>query len=177
MFPLAFVTGSSIAVTYATIELFLLPLRASREFGLDRVAVARLLMIAQVSDIVALLPVGLVADRAGASRVLAVILCSLASAAALVTFGGVGAMAAGAALFGLGMAGWMLPLSLLRRETPAPDIAWRTALYRVGVDGGLFLGPFLCGLLGDAAWVLAATFAAVLIALAFVLFTRSAGSR
>jgi MFS family permease len=175
--PLAFVIGSSIAVTYATTEQFLLPLRASREFGLDRVGVARLLVVAQVADIIALLPVGLVADRAGPTRVLTVVLCSLSAAALLLTFGGVTEMAVGAALLGLGMAGWMLPLTLLRRETPASDIAWRTALYRVGVDGGLFLGPFLCGLLGDAAWALAATFAALLVALAVVLFTRPAGSR
>jgi predicted MFS family arabinose efflux permease len=174
---LAFATGISIAVMYATIEQFLLPLRASREFGLDRVAVARLLMIAQGSDIVALLPVGLLADRAGVTRVLATILCVLAAAAALVSFGGPGAMAAGAALFGLGMAGWMLPLALLRRQTPAAGIAWRTALYRVGVDGGLFLGPFVCGLLGDAAWTLATAVAVVLVVLAIILFTRTTASR
>jgi hypothetical protein len=31
--------------------------------------------------------------------------------------------------------------------TPPAQIAWRTALYRVAVDGGMFLGPFLSGLL------------------------------
>jgi len=33
-------------------------------------------------------------------------------------------------------------------ETPAEHIAWRTGLYRVSVDGGIFLGPFLSGVLG-----------------------------
>lgn len=44
-------------------------------------------------------------------------------------------------LFGVGMAGWTLPLSVLRRETAPAEVGWRTALYRVGVDGGIFLGP------------------------------------
>jgi hypothetical protein len=45
------------------------------------------------------------------------------------------------------MAGWTLPLSVLRHETSPADVGWRTALYRVGVDGGIFLGPFASGLL------------------------------
>ena len=55
---------------------------------------------------------------------------------------------AGCALFGLSMSGWMLPLTLLRRETEPERIAWRTGLYRVCVDAGIFLGPFLSGVLG-----------------------------
>ena len=58
-------------------------------------------------------------------------------------------LAVGAMLFGLGMAGWMTPLSVLRRETPPARMAWRTALYRVGVDGGIFLGPVLGGLVAN----------------------------
>ena len=57
-------------------------------------------------------------------------------------------MALGCALFGLGMAGWQIPLSVLRRQTPRELVAWRTALYRVGVDAGMFLGPFVSGLAG-----------------------------
>jgi hypothetical protein len=56
-------------------------------------------------------------------------------------------MAVGCVLFGVSMAGWMLPLGILRSVTPAGQIAWRTALYRVSVDGGMFLGPVLSGLL------------------------------
>jgi hypothetical protein len=40
----------------------------------------------------------------------------------------------------------MLPLSVLREVTAPEHVAMRTAVYRVGVDGGLFLGPFLSGL-------------------------------
>jgi hypothetical protein len=29
-------------------------------------------------------------------------------------------------------------------------LGWRTGVYRVGVDGAIFLGPLLCGLLGEA---------------------------
>jgi MFS family permease len=102
----------------------------------------------QACDVVALLPVGVLADRVGTPRVLGVILLVMAAASALVGFGTLPVVAAGCALFGVGMAGWMLPLGVLRRETSPDHIAWRTGLYRVCVDGGIFAGPVLAGLLG-----------------------------
>ena len=72
----------------------------------------------------------------------------LALGVTLVAFGTLPLMRVGCVLVGLGMAGWMLPIGLLRQETPPARIAWRTALYRVAVDGGMFLGPFLSGVLG-----------------------------
>ena len=174
---LAFVTGAVVAITYATLELYVIPLRGSREFGLDRGGVARLLMLAQVADILALLPAGMLADRIGAGRLLSGVTVLMAGALVLTGFGGLGALTAGAALFGLGMAGWMLPLAIVRRDTPPALIAWRTALYRVGVDGGLFLGPFLAGLLGPRAWMLAAALAAVLMSLALLIAVVDRGGR
>lgn len=146
--PLVFAAGGLVALAYSTMEQFLIPLRASREFGLERTGVARLLMVQQLFDIAALIPVGLLADRRGAARVLPLILLVMATANALVGFGSLPLVVVGCALFGLSMAGWMLPLGVLRRETPAEHIAWRTGLYRVCVDGGIFLGPFLSGVLG-----------------------------
>jgi MFS family permease len=136
------------AATYSTIEQFMLPLRGSRTFDLERAGIARLLMTMQISDVVALLPVGLLADRVGAPRVLGVVLLLMAAATVLVAFGALPVVAAGCALFGVAMAGWMLPLGVLRRETAPERIAWRTGLYRVFVDGGMFLGPFVAGLVG-----------------------------
>jgi MFS family permease len=146
--PLVFAAGGLVALAYSTMEQFLIPLRASREFGLERTGVARLLMVQQLFDIAALIPVGLLADRRGAARVLPFILLMMAAANALVGFGSLPLVVVGCALFGLSMAGWMLPLGVLRQETPAEHIAWRTGLYRVCVDGGIFLGPFLSGVLG-----------------------------
>jgi MFS family permease len=145
---LAFAAGGSVAAAYSTVEQFMLPLRGSREFGLGRAGIARLLMTMQACDVVALLPVGVLADRVGTPRVLGVILLVMAAASALVGFGALPVVAAGCALFGVGMAGWMLPLGVLRRETSPDHIAWRTGLYRVCVDGGIFAGPVLAGLLG-----------------------------
>lgn len=145
---LAFAAGGAVAVAYSTVEQFAIPLRGSREFGLERAGVSRLLMITQVFDIVALLPVGILADRRGTGRVLAAVLLVMATASALVGFGTLPVVVAGCVLFGFSMAGWMLPLGVLRRETPPEHIAWRTGLYRVCVDGGIFAGPFLAGLLG-----------------------------
>ena len=145
--PLIFVTGAAVACAYSAVEQFLIPLRGSRHFGLDRAGIAHLLQIGQVTDIVALLPVGVLADRRGASRVLAAVTVSMAAGVALIAFGSLPLMAVGCVLLGLSMAGWMLPLSVLREVTAPEHVAMRTAVYRVGVDGGLFLGPLLSGLL------------------------------
>ena len=174
--PLAFVAGALVAITYSSIEQFVIPLRGSREFGLERPGLARLIMVMQAADILALLPLGILADRLDPARVLGGVAFTLTAGAALVGFGGIGTMALGCALFGLGMAGWMIPLSVLRRQTPLTRVAWRTALYRVGVDGGLFLGPFVSGLIGAARLgALAATLAAALavVGVAFLVATRA----
>lgn len=144
---LAFAAGGAIAVAYATLEQFVIPLRGDREFGLSRSGIAGLLLTVQVCDIACLLPAGALADRRGPSRVLGVMLLVFGAGVALVAFGEFPALVAGCALFGVGMAAWTLPLGVLRGETPAEHVGWRTAVYRVGVDGGMFLGPFLSGLL------------------------------
>jgi MFS family permease len=152
---LAFAAGAAVAITYATLEHFVIPLRASRELGLDRSGIAGLLMVVQLCDIACLLPVGALGDRLGTARVLGLLLLVFAAATALIGFGGLPLLVTGCALFGIGMAGWTLPLALLRRATPPERIGWRTAVYRVGVDGGMFLGPFLSGLLVSVApWLL-----------------------
>lgn len=144
--PLAFATGACLACTYSTVEQFLIPLRGSRHFGLERAGIALLLQVGQLTDIAVLIPAGMIADRRGPERVLAAVTLLMAGGVALIAFGTLSLVAAGCVLFGLAMAGWMLPLGVIRRETAPEHIAWRTGLYRVGVDGGIFLGPFLSGL-------------------------------
>jgi len=143
---LAFAAGCITALAYSSVEQLELPIRGSREFGLDRAGIARLFMLMMACDIVALLPLGILADRTGSIRVVAGVMLSLAAGSLLITFAPLPGVTAGVVLFGLGMAGWMIPLSVLRRETPPGRVAWRTAVYRVGVDAGLFAGPFLGGL-------------------------------
>jgi predicted MFS family arabinose efflux permease len=144
--PLIFVTGAALSCAYSAVEQFLIPLRGSRHFGLDRRGIAQLLQISQIVDIATLLPLGAIADRRGASRVLAAVTAAMAAGIALIAFGNLPLVVAGCVLLGLAMAGWMLPLSVLREVTAPQHVAMRTAVYRVGVDGGLFLGPFLSGL-------------------------------
>jgi predicted MFS family arabinose efflux permease len=172
---LAFVAGALIAITYTSVEQFIIPLRGSREFGLERPGLARLLMVIQAADLIALLPLGVLSDRLGPARILGGVALAVAAGAVLVGFGGIGTMAVGCALFGLGMAGWMIPLSVLRRQTPRALVAWRTALYRVGVDAGMFLGPVLSGVagvghLGTVAVTLGAALAVV--GIVFLLIAR-----
>ena len=172
---LAFAAGGTVAVTYATVEAFLIPIRGSREFGLERAGVARLLMVAQIADVLALLPVGALADRRGTARVLAGVLLAFAVAITLIGFGALPQVIAGCLVFGLAMAGWMLPLGLLRSATPASRVAWRAALYRVCVDGGMFLGPFVSGLIAARApLVLPGVLAVTLALLAVMLTVRGA---
>jgi MFS family permease len=144
--PLAFAAGSTVAIAYASVEQLVIPVRGSREFGLDRAGIARIFMVMQACDIVALLPLGALADRTGSVRVLGGVTLALAAGSVLIAFAPLPGMVAGTVLFGLGMAGWMIPLGVLRQHTPPSRVAWRTALYRVGVDGGIFVGPFLGGL-------------------------------
>ena len=146
---LACAAGCALAIAYASVEQLVIPVRGSREFGLDRGSIARIFMLMQTCDVVALIPLGMLADRIGAVRVLAGVMFALALGSALIGFAPLAGLAVGAMLFGLGMAGWMTPLSVLRRETPPARMAWRTALYRVGVDGGIFLGPVLGGLVAN----------------------------
>ncbi len=172
---LAFAAGGTVAVTYATVESFLIPIRASREFGLERAGVARLLMLAQIADLLALLPIGALADRRGTARVLAGVLLAFAVAIGLIGLGALPHVVAGCVVFGLGMAGWMLPLGLLRVATPASRVAWRAALYRVCVDGGMFLGPFVSALIAARApRLLPAILAIALAGLAVTVATRGA---
>jgi MFS family permease len=173
---LAFAAGTTIALTYTTVEQFLLPLRASRELGLGRSGVAYLLMTTQLTDLLALLPVGLLADRRGVGRVLGLVLFAFAAGGLLIGFGTLPLMVLGCASFGLGMAGWMLPLGVIRSVTSAERIGWLIALYRVSVDAGMFLGPFLSGVLGLArAGILPVLFAAAMTVIALGLLRHSHG--
>src|SRR5262249_169463 len=95
--------------------------------------------------------------------------------ALLIGFGALPLVAVGCASLGLGMAGWMLPLAVIRSVTASGRIGWLTAPYRVSVDARLFLAPFLGGLLGVArAWVLPLLFAAAMLAIAFGLLHHPA---
>jgi MFS family permease len=175
--PLAFAAGGLVALTYSTMEQFVVPLRASREFGLQRSGVAWLFMVQQMFDITALIPTGMLADRQGATRVLPGILLMMAAGNAMIGFGSLPVVVAGCVLFGLSMSGWMLPLTLLRRDTEPERIAWRTGLYRVCVDGGIFLGPFLSGILGlHLAGILPAISTTALALTALLLLTRARSS-
>jgi MFS transporter, DHA1 family, multidrug resistance protein len=168
---LAFLAGALLAVAWSSIGQFILPLRASREFGLERDGVALLLAIPQVVDVLVLLPLGSLADRSSRARVLAVVLLILAGGVAAVAFGPLAVVTLGCVLFGIGLAAWMLPVALLNRDGSARRVAWRTALYRVGVDAGVFLGPVLSGLLAEHAmlWVAGAATCAALIAVSVAL--------
>src|SRR5882724_4930192 len=106
-------------------------------------------MLAQVVDIVALLPVGRLADRLGRRPVLGFVIVVLGLGTAAVGLGSFPWFVAGCACFGFGLAGWMLPVGVIREHTRAEHLAWRMGLYRVGVDAAMFFGPFASGLLGE----------------------------
>ena len=144
-----FTAGIVLALAWSSVSQFLLPLRGTREFGLDGGGISALLMLAQVVDIVALLPVGRFADGLGRIPVLGFVIVALGLGTAAVGLGSFPWFVAGCVGFGLGLAGWMLPVGVIREHTRAEVLAWRMGLYRVGVDAAMFLGPFASGLLGE----------------------------
>ena len=143
--------GIIMAFAWSSVSQFLIPLRGTREFGLDRGGISLLLGLAQVVDLVVLLPTGRLADRVGRVPVLAAMTLVLGLGAIGTGLGSYPLFVAGCACFGLGLAGWMLPLGIAREHGGAAGLAWRTALYRVGTDAAIFLGPVLSGLLGERA--------------------------
>ena len=96
-----------------------------------------------------LLPVGWLADRAGRVPVLGGVVLMLGFGVWGTGVGSFGYFVTGCALLGLGMAGWMLPLGVIREHIEPHTLAWRTGLYRVGIDAAAFLGPLICGALGE----------------------------
>ncbi len=147
---LMFALGVIMALAWSAVAQFVIPLRGTREFGLERAGISGLLSLAQLVDLLVLLPVGWLADRVGRPPVLVGVAAVLGVALLAVGVGSLPLMAVGAALFGLGMAGWMLPLGVIREHTDPARLGWRTGVYRVGVDGAIFLGPLVCGVLGEA---------------------------
>jgi MFS family permease len=147
---LMFAVGAVMGLGWSAVSQFLVPLRGAREFGLDRGGVSGLLALSQLIDLAALLPVGWLADRAGRGLVLGAVLVLLGVGTWGTGLGSFPFLVAGCALLGVGMAGWMLPLGVIREHTELGTLAWRTGLYRVGVDATAFLGPLICGLLGEA---------------------------
>lgn len=147
---LMFALGVVMALAWSAVSQFVIPLRGTREFGLDRAGISGLLSLAQLVDLIVLLPVGWLADRIGRLPVLTAVAITLGFGLLAVGLGALPLLVIGCALFGLGMAGWMLPLGVIREHTDVTRLGWRTGVYRVGVDGAIFLGPLICGVLGPA---------------------------
>jgi len=143
-----FGAGIVFALTWSAASAFVVPIRGTREFGLTRGGISWLLGMAQTIDLVALIPVGRLADRVGYGLVLGSASVMLGLGTLGVGLGSFPWFALGTACLGAGLAAWMLPLGVIRGHTPVDRLAWRTGLYRVGVDAAIFLGPLAVGLLG-----------------------------
>lgn len=153
--PMAFASAVVLAVAWSGVGQIVVPIRGARELGLGREQIALFLAVIQVVNVLALMPVGALAGRHSPRAFLSLALVTVAGGLALVVFGGVAALAAGCAVLGLGLAGWMLPLSLLRTATSPAHMPGRVAGYRAGVDGGGFVGPFAAAALGPEAFTAA----------------------
>ena len=147
---LMFGVGMVFALAWSSVSGFVIPIRGTREFGLTRTGISWLLGMAQALDLIALIPVGRLADRVGHGLMLGVSSVLLGLGVLGVGLGPFPLFAVGCACLGLGLAGWMLPLGVIRDHTSVGRLAWRTGLYRVGVDSAIFLGPLFAGTLGPA---------------------------
>ena len=173
---LMFGTAIVFALTWSSASAFVIPIRGTREFGLTRTGISWLLGMAQAIDLAALIPVGRLADRLGHGLILGAASVMLGLGAVAVGLGSRVWFGIGCACLGLGLAGWMLPLGVIRHHTPAAQLGWRTGLYRVGVDAAIFLGPLVTGLLGwGGESVFLALAGAVALALGARLMTRPPG--
>ena len=173
---LMFGTAIVFALTWSSASAFVIPIRGTREFGLTRTGISWLLAMAQAIDLAALIPVGRLADRLGHGLILGAASVMLGLGAVAVGLGSRVWFGIGCACLGLGLAGWMLPLGVIRHHTPAAQLGWRTGLYRVGVDAAIFLGPLVTGLLGRGGEsVFLALASAVALALGARLMTRPPG--
>lgn len=152
---LAWASGFVLAVAWAAVGQFILPLRAAREFELSRIGVAMMLALPQVIDLCFLLPIGKLADRISRVRLLGIVLLVLSGGIAAMAFGSFAWAVLGCALFGIGLAAWMLPISILGRPASPRAAALRVSLHRTFVDAGVFFGPLAAGLLADGGllWV------------------------
>jgi MFS family permease len=150
MIALMFAVGIVFALGWSGVSQFVVPIRGARDFGLSRTGISWLLAAAQSIDLLVLLPVGRLADRIGRGPVLGSVAVILGLGAIGVGLGSFAWFAFGCICLGLALAGWMLPLGVIREHTPKARLAWTTGVYRVGVDGASFLGPFVCGFLGPA---------------------------
>ena len=74
---LMFALGVVMALAWSAVSQFVIPLRGTREFGLDRAGISGLLSLAQLVDLIVLLPVGWLADRIGRLPVLTVVAVTL----------------------------------------------------------------------------------------------------
>ena len=54
--------GSAVAIAYASVDQLVIPVRGSREFGLDRAGIARIFMLMQACDIVIVAEDAVIAD-------------------------------------------------------------------------------------------------------------------
>jgi MFS family permease len=145
---LMFGAGIVFALAWSSVNGFVLPIRGTREFGLSRAGISWLLAMAQGIDLAILIPVGRFADRVGRGLILGAVSIVLGLGTLGVGLGSFPVFAIGCACLGLGLAGWMLPLGVIREHTTAGRLAWRTGLYRVGVDSASFVGPLVAGILG-----------------------------
>jgi MFS family permease len=144
---LMFSAAMVFALSWSAVSAFVIPIRGTREFGLSRTGISWLLAMAQLIDLAVLIPVGRLADRVGRGLVLGAVSIALGLGTLGVGLGAFPLFALGCAFFGLGLGGWMLPLGVIREHTPVTRLAWRTGLYRVGVDSAIFLGPLVAGVL------------------------------
>lgn len=144
-----FMVGVVLGLGWSASSQFVIPLRGTRELGLDRGGVSSMLALTQIVDLLVLLPIGKLADRAGKGAVLGGVVLALGLGSIGIGVGSFPFFALGCAGLGLGLAGWMLPLGVIREHTPVERLAWRTSLYRLGVDASIFAGPLLSGVLGE----------------------------
>jgi len=140
----------SMSATWAGLFYTLVPLLGHDRYGLDAASLGLALAAGYIAELLGLLGVGLVIDRARREPLF------LAGAVSVVLGGLVLALGArppvfvaGLLLIGGGFAVWMIPATVLADRAGTPMPAAHLAAYRIAIDAGMIAGPLVLGAVAE----------------------------
>jgi MFS family permease len=147
-----YAAGFALAATWSGLFATLVPLVGHDRYGLDAAALGLALGAGYVAELVGLLAVGLVIDRAPREPLFLAGAVAVTLGGVLLALGARPAVFVGAlALIGGGFAVWMIPATVLADRVGPAIPPGHLAAFRVAMDAGMIVGPVVLGALAGLA--------------------------
>jgi DHA1 family inner membrane transport protein len=147
-----YAAGFALAATWSGLFATLVPLVGHDRYGLDSGALGLALGAGYVAELVGLLAVGVVIDRAPREPLFMAGAVAVTLGGLLLAVGTRPAVFVGAvALIGGGYAVWMIPATVLADRVGPAIPPGHLAAFRVAMDTGMILGPVVLGALAGLA--------------------------